>query len=133
MNYSYEVTSSLLASLTGIYGLNILYELIPDLRHDLGSYRRRMMYIPLYFFGLTFLIDKFFDSILDNDAKIRYYMPYITGFIVGLILSIFGRYYWKLDEIIGINNPIMFHLYFSIFYMIFYGLIIGNLIKNLCN
>lgn len=129
MNYRYDITSGLLASFIGIYGLNILYEFKPYLRQDLGSYRKRILFLPLYYIGITILISKFLDGLFDKDAKIRTYFPYLVGLLVGFILSILGRFYWNLDEILGIENPLMLHVYIPIFYMIIYGLVIKYMIQ----
>ncbi len=133
MNYTYQIVSGLLASFISIYGLNYLYEIQPNLRQELGSYRKRIMYIPLYFIGISIIIAKILDSIFDEDAKVRRFFPYIEGAIMGLILSILGRYYWHLDEIMGISNPNMIHIYGPILFIFIYGFIIPKIRKNICN
>ncbi len=122
-----QISSGLIASLLAIYGLNYLYIIHPNLRKELGSYRKRIMYVPLYFVGITLLVYKILDSIVDKDAKIRKYFPYIEGGIIGLILSILGRYYWNLDDILRLSNPNLLHLYLPILFFFIYGFIIPQL------
>lgn len=124
INIYKDIVSSLLASLTAIYGLNFLYHRDTELRSILGSYRNRIIYTPLLYVGLTLSISKILDSILDEDAKIRSYLPYIQGFLVGIVLTFIGIKYWKLDQILPISNPLMLYAYISIAYSFFYGFVI---------
>ena len=95
------------------------------MRQKFGSYRKQIIYIPLYYVILTVIIAKVLDSIFDNDAKIRGYFPYIKGALIGLILSGLGRYYWHVDELMGLTNANMLHIYIPILYLIVYGFIIN--------
>lgn len=132
INYIYEITSGLLASFVAIYGLNYFYEILPYLRKELGSYRNRIMFTPIYFIIITIFVAKILDLIVDKDAKIRNYFPYIKGFFIGFILSFIGGQYWHIDRLLRLDNPFMLHVYIPILYMIIYGLIIQYIFDNIC-
>lgn len=131
MNLTYEVVSSLLASLTAIYGLNYLYHKHSDVRSMLGSYQDKIVYVPLIYIGLAIFISKLLDSMTDEDAKIRNYFSYIKGILIGLPLALLGIRYWKLHRILSIENPLMIYLYSSIFYFVFYGFIMEFIRNNM--
>lgn len=125
INITHEIISSLLASLTAIYGLHYLYYRNPELRTTLGSYRNRITYTSITYLVITILIAKFLDSMLDKDAKIRNYLSYIKGLLIGIVLTFIGTKYWKLDEILPISNPLSLYIYIPIAYFVFYGFIIN--------
>jgi hypothetical protein len=131
MNITYEVTSSLLASLTAIYGLNYLYHKHSDVRSMLGSYQNQIVYVPLIYIGLAILISKFLDTLTDEDAKIRNYFSYIKGLLIGLPLAFLGIRFWKLHRILPIENPLMIYVYSAIFYFVFYGFIMEFIRNNM--
>ena len=131
MNITYEVTSSLLASLTAIYGLNYLYHRHSDVRSMLGSYQDQIVYVPLIYIGLAILISKFLDTLTDEDAKIRNYFSYIKGLLIGLPLAFLGIRFWKLHRILPIENPLMIYVYSAIFYFVFYGFIMEFIRNNM--
>jgi hypothetical protein len=131
MNITYEITSSLLASLTAIYGLNYLYHKHSDVRSMLGSYQNQIVYVPLIYIGLAILISKFLDTLTDEDAKIRNYFSYIKGLLIGLPLAFLGIRFWKLHRILPIENPLMIYVYSAIFYFVFYGFIMEFIRNNM--
>jgi hypothetical protein len=131
INYIYEIVSAILISFFAIYGLNYLYHLMPYLRQDLGSYRDKIIYTPPLFIISTLIIAKILDTIVDEDAKIRHYFPYIKGAIIGIIMAYFGTKYWKINTIFKIDNPIMLYLYSAIIYTFLYGFIIEYIRDNI--
>ena len=121
INYTYEIVSSIIITFITIYFLNYIYEVIPSVRQELGSYRNKIIYTPLFFIFITLFVIKILDKILDEDAKIRNYLSYIKGLFIGLIIAYFGSNYWKINKILNIDNPIMVYIYSAIIYTILYG------------
>jgi len=131
INYTYEIVSSIIITFITIYFLNYIYEVIPSVRQELGSYRNKIIYTPLFFIFITLFVIKILDKILDEDAKIRNYLSYIKGWFIGLIIAYFGSNYWKINKILNIDNPIMLYIYSAIIYTILYGFVMEYIKYNI--
>lgn len=131
INITYEFVAGILVSFINIYGLNYFYSINSDLRYEIGSYRKIIIYIPLYYAFVTIIVAKFLDSMLKPNTKVRNYFAYIKGFIIGLVLAIIDKYLFNIDDLLNINGNMIF-LYYAIIYTIIYGFIIENIKYNIC-
>ena len=126
ISYVCEFTSGILASLVAIYGFNYLYSVNPGMRMYIGSYRRVIIYLPLYYGVITLVISQLLETFYNTLEleKVKRYNPYIKGALIGLTLALFGKYFWSIGDLLGMSDNKSWYVTMILTFIIIYGFII---------
>lgn len=126
INYTCNFTEGILASFTCIYLLNYLYSINPEIKRYMGSYRRIIIYLPLYFGIITIIISQLLETFYNTLEleKIKHYNPYIKGAFIGFILAFLGKYFWDIDDLLGIYDTKTWYTTMVLSFIMIYGFIL---------